>query len=155
MNKKKRFMDLEELHKYDDIIGLPRHVSRTHPPMPAKDRAAQFAPFAALTGHREAVKETARVTDTRVELDEYCKEQIDRKLKEICGQAGGSQIVSVTYFVPDARKSGGSYETVTGCVKKINDHERVLVMEDGIKIPLDEIIGVEACQQQGGFGIRC
>lgn len=139
-------MNLEDMHKYDDIINLSRPVSKTHPPMPIQDRAAQFAPFAALTGHHEAVKETARLTDTRIELDEYCKAQIDRKLQEIYECPGGSRMVSVTYFVPDTWKSGGSYETVTGYVKKIDDYNRMVVMEDGTKIPMDEIAGIEDCQ---------
>lgn len=142
--KEKLFMNQEESYKYRDMLNLPHHVSRTHPPMPVQDRAAQFAPFAALTGHHEAVKETARLTDERIELDEYCKAVIDEKLQKIQEQLSTEQpVVSVTYFVPDAKKAGGSYETAAGCVKKVDEYQRILVLTDGTRIPIDEIIEVD------------
>lgn len=143
MRKKvKLFMNQEEGSKYKDMLDLPHHVSKTHPPMPVQDRAAQFAPFAALTGHQEAVKETARLTGERIELDEYCKAMIDRKLQKIREQLSKEPIVSVEYFVPDMKKTGGSYETVAGCVKKIDEYHRILILTDGRKIPIDEIIDI-------------
>lgn len=130
-------------HKYDDIIDLPRHVSKTHSPMPAADRAAQFAPFAALTGHGAAVEETARLTSERIELDESCKALLDQKLKDIRDHISGSPRVSVTYFVPDMKKEGGSYVTVEGCVTRINEYERTMIFSDGLKIPVQDIIEIE------------
>ncbi len=140
----KRFMNHGDISKYSDMINLPHHVSRTHPHMQVQDRAAQFAPFAALNGHHEAVRETARLTDERIELDEYCKAAIDGKLKAIREQTNLREepAVSVTYFVQDAKKTGGSYETVTGCVKKIDEYEKFLVLTDGMKIPIEEIIEI-------------
>lgn len=136
-------MNQEESYKYRDMLDLPHHVSRTHPPMPVQDRAAQFAPFAALTGHHEAVKETARLTDERIELDEYCKAVIDGKLQKIQEQLSTEPAASVTYFVPDAKKEGGSYETVAGCVKKVDEYQRILILTDGTRIPIDEIIEID------------
>lgn len=137
------FMNTGDMHRYDDIIMLPRHVSKTHPPMPAADRAAQFAPFAALTGHYDAVKEAARFTEERVELDESCKAVLDGKLQDIRRRLGEEPAVTVTYFVPDERKSGGSYETAAGCVRKIDEYERVLVLTDGTRIPVSELLEIE------------
>ncbi len=137
------FMNTGDMHRYDDIIMLPRHVSKTHPPMPAADRAAQFAPFAALTGHYDAVKEAARLTEERVELDESCKAVLDGKLQDIRRRLGEEPAVTVTYFVPDERKSGGSYETAAGCVRKIDEYERVLVLTDGTRIPVSELLEIE------------
>lgn len=137
------FMNTSDMHRYDDIIMLPHHVSKTHPPMPAADRAAQFAPFAALTGHYDAVKEAARLTEERVELDESCKAVLDGKLQDIRRRLGEEPAVTVTYFVPDERKSGGSYETAAGCVRKIDEYERVLVLTDGTRIPVSELLEIE------------
>ncbi|MCI8782732.1 MAG: YolD-like family protein [Dorea sp.] len=134
---------MREWNKYQDIIHLPRHVSNTHAHMPVEDRAAQFAPFAALTGHHEAVKEAARLTDKRMELDEYCKEVINGKLQEIKERMGIKPKVSVTYFVPDIQKEGGAYVTVTGYVKKVDEYGRTLCLEDGTKILIDEIIEIK------------
>ena len=137
------FMNTGDMHRYDDIIMLPHHVSKTHPPMPAADRAAQFAPFAALTGHYDAVKEAARLTEERVELDESCKAVLDGKLQDIRRRLGEEPAVTVTYFVPDERQSGGSYETAAGCVRKIDEYERVLVLTDGTRIPVSELLEIE------------
>ncbi len=135
--------NLKSTHQYDDIIHLAHHVSKTHPPMPIQDRAAQFAPFAALTGHHDAVKETARLTENRMELDENCKAVLDGKLQNIQEQLSSSPVVSITYFEPDLKKAGGTYVTMTGCVKKIDEYERAVVLTDGTKIPIDEIIEIE------------
>ncbi len=130
-------------HKYDDIIDLPRHVSERHPHMPIADRAAQFSPFAALTGHGEAIKETARLTNERIELDENCKALLDQKLRIIRGQLSKRPEVSITYFMPDIKKEGGSYVTAEGCAIRINEYENTIALSDGTKIPIDEIIEIE------------
>ena len=128
---------------YDDIIHLPHHVSGIRPHMKAIDRAAQFSPFAALTGYDAAVKETARLTDERVELDEYMKEDLSGKLQIIADRLKEHPEISVTYFQPDAKKHGGAYITVTGVVKKMGEYERVIIMSDGTAIPTDEITSME------------
>lgn len=135
--------NLKSTHQYDDIIHLPHHISKIHPPMPIQDRAAQFAPFAALTGHHDAVKETARLTEERIELDENCKAVLDGKLQNIQEQSDRNSVVSITYFEPDRKKAGGAYVTLTGCVKKIDEYERAVILTDGTQIPIDEIIEIE------------
>ena len=132
-------MNHKDMHKYDDMLHLAHPVSRTHPPMRLIDRAAQFAPFAALTGHSEAVKETARVTEEQIELDEDQKAVLDRQLQEIQRQSGREPVVSITYFVPDLKKPGGSYVTVTGGVKRIKEYERMVLLKDGTSIPIEAI----------------
>lgn len=132
-----------EVHRYDDIIHLPHHVSAAHPPMPAADRAAQFSPFAALTGHDAAIKETARLTNELAELDESAKAALDHKLRIVQGRLAEQPEITVTYFRPDHHKSGGSYITVTGKVKKIDVYGHILVMTDGLRIPIDVIYEIE------------
>ena len=129
--------------KYDDIINLPRHVSKTRPQMPIIDRAAQFSPFAALTGHDAAVKETARLTEERVELDEYMKEALNNKLLIMADQIKEQPKISITYFLADEKKDGGAYVISTGKVKKIDLNKGILIMTDEIEIPIDEIINIE------------
>lgn len=141
-----KFMNPEEMHKYDDILELPHHVSRSRPQMPVADRAAQFAPFAALSGHYEAVKEAARQTDARIEMDESCRAMLDRKLQEI--QKQPDRAVSVTYFVPDLKKPGGSYVTVTGRVGRIDGNGRRVILADGTCIPADDIIEIVVLSRQ-------
>lgn len=128
---------------YDDIINLPHHVSATHPHMSAIDRAAQFSPFAALTGYDFAIKETARLTDARIELGEYTKDTLSDKLQIIAERMKEPPEVSITYFQPDDKKSGGAYVTAAGSVKKIEEYERLVVMIDGTTIPIDEIISLD------------
>lgn len=129
--------------KYDDIIHLPRHVSSTRPRMSAINRAAQFSPFAALTGHGAAVKETARLTDKRIELDECIKDDLSHRMQIVSESIKEQPEISITYFKPDAKKNGGEYVTAISSVKKIDKHERVIVMTDGTLIPIDEIISIE------------
>lgn len=129
--------------KYDDIINLPHHVSATRPHMAAIDRAAQFAPFAALTGYEGAVKETARLTDERIELDEYAQGALSDRLQIIADRMKEHPKIAITYFRPDAKKKGGAYITAAGTVKKIDEYERVVVMTDATVIPIDEIISIE------------
>ena len=131
-------------HQYDDIIDLPHHVSATRPRMSMIDRAAQFSPFAALTGYDAAIKETDRLTDERIELSEESRAVLDRKQQLLLDNLADRPVISVTYFVPDERKSGGAYITVAGRVKKVDDYQRLLLLTDGTKIPLDEILDMES-----------
>ncbi len=126
-------------NKYDDIIHLTRPVSKKHPPMPMEDRAAQFASFAALTGHSEAIKETARLTDEMIELDEDAVARINEQLKLIQSNLGSDMEVSITYFVPDERKEGGSYVNIEGIVKKIDSYQKILKMQDGTTVNIEQI----------------
>ena len=130
--------------QYNDIIDLPHHVSATRPRMSMIDRAAQFSPFAALTGYDAAIKETGRLTDERIELSEESRAALDRKQQLLMDNLADRPVVSVTYFVPDERKSGGAYVTVTGQVKKIDEFARLLILTDGVKIPLDEVLDLES-----------
>ena len=130
--------------KYDDIINLPHHTSPKRPRMSMIDRAAQFSPFAALTGYDAAVKETARLTDRRIELTEDSRAALDRKQQLLVDNLAEHPEVSVTYFVPDERKAGGAYITNTGSVKKVDDYLRLLILTDGTKIPLDDILDMES-----------
>lgn len=130
--------------KYDDIINLPHHTSPKRPRMSMIDRAAQFSPFAALTGYDAAIKETGRLTDQRIELTEDSRAVLDRKQQLLVDNLANHPEVSVTYFVPDERKVGGAYVTVTGRVKKVDDYQRLLILTDGTKIPLDEILDMES-----------
>lgn len=129
--------------EYDDIINLPRHVSAKRPHMTASNRAAQFSPFAALTGHGAAIKETARLTDERVELDEYTKDFLNHRLQILTDWVKEHPKMAITYFQPDEKKNGGAYVTATGTVKKIDIYERVVIMTHGTVIPIDEIISIE------------
>lgn len=129
--------------KYDDIIHLPRHVSTTYPHMAVIDRAAQFSPFAALTGHDSAIKETARLTDERVELDEYIKDDLSHRMQIIADRIKEQPEISITYFKPDAKKNGGAYVTAISTVKKIDEYERVIIMNDSTEIPIDEIANID------------
>ena len=129
--------------KYDDIIDLPHHVSRKHPQMPLWDRAAQFAPFAALTGHEAAIKETARLTEEEIELDENSKELLDLRLQQLQAHLSEHPSVTVTYFKPDEKKSGGAYETVTGKVKKVDGYTGELVFTDGRRVELKSVVELE------------
>lgn len=130
-------------NSYDDIIHLPHPVSATHPPMSRQNRAAQFAPFAALTGYEAAVRETARLTDQRIELDEYEKDALNEKLQLVAEQLSDSSEIEVTYFLPDQKKAGGAYVSATGQVKKIDEFKQLIVFQDGKKIPIEEIIEID------------
>lgn len=139
MNEKSR-----ESHRYDDMVDLPRHVSHTRPPMSMIDRAAQFSPFAALTGYDAALQEAARLTETRVELDEDRKSMLDRKLQMLRDLLAQRPQVTITHFVKDERKSGGSYVRVTGEVKKIDADAHTVVMMDRTTIPIEQIYEIES-----------
>ena len=130
---------LEVQRKYGDILGFPHHVSETHPPMPIADRAAQFAPFAAHTGHNAGIKETARLTHEPLELSDEVIMKLNDQLNMIRDNIGTEQEISITYFVPDDKKSGGAYLTHSGIVKKIDEFERKLIMQDETVIPTEQI----------------
>ena len=129
---------------YDDIINLPHHVSTKHPRMSASDRAAQFSPFAALTGHEAAIAETARLTDTRPILDESRKMELNDRLQIILEHFSLKPETAITYFVPDAKKAGGSYHQALGTVKKFNETGHTIVMENGTVIPVSDILEIES-----------
>lgn len=128
---------------YDDIIDLPHHVSTSRPRMSVLDRAAQFSPFAALTGFEDAVKETARLTDERMDLDEDAKAALNVRLLMIQEQLDDQPQVFITYFKPDDKKVGGAYITVKGCVKTIDAYERTVVMKGGARISINDIIKID------------
>ena len=136
-------MRMESKNKYDEIIGLPHHVSGTRPQMPMSDRAAQFAPFSALTGYDSAIKETERLTDKKIELDEEALAILNMRYRLLVDTLDEKPEVEITYFKPDERKAGGEYLTITGVVKMINDFERLITMKDGTKIPMDDIIDID------------
>lgn len=131
---------------YDNIIRLPHHVSQNHPQMPLRDRAAQFAPFAALTGYEAVVGETARLTASKRELDAQEAEELNRQLAVVIEHLSERPEVTVEYFVPDERKSGGAYVTVTGRVRHISVPEKTLAMEDGTVIGLEDIAAISGFQ---------
>ena len=129
--------------KYEEIMKHPHHVSKTRPQMPMSDRAAQFAPFAALTGYESAIKETGRLTDERIELDEEALTTLDMKYQLLMDAFDDAPEVTITFFQPDERKAGGKYLTATGAVKKVDDFERRITMQDGAKIPMDDVLSIE------------
>ena len=131
-------------HKYDDIIDLPYPLPGlpTRPRMSIQDRAAQFAPFAALSGHGAAIRETARLTDQRIELEEDQLVVLNEQLQKIMDRVGEHPEVSVLYFKPDGTKDGGAYVTVTGKVKKIDEIERTIVFVDKTVIPIGDILDI-------------
>lgn len=125
---------------YDDIINLPHPTSSKHPRMPLADRAAQFSPFAALSGHSAAIMETGRLTDRRIELDEDTKSALDFKQSILADRIAEQPDVSITWFLPDNKKDGGQYITSVGRLKKIDDCKRLLCLIDGTEIPMDDIL---------------
>lgn len=130
------------MNNYEDIINMPHHVSKKHPQMSRWSRSAQFAPFAALTGYDDAVKETARLTDKRLEIDEGLKNILNNKLQYILENKLLQPEITFTYFVYDTKKSGGKYIEKTGVVKKIDLNEKYIMLKDKTKISIDEIINI-------------
>ena len=130
-------------HSYDDLIGLPHHVSAARPHMSLLDRAAQFSPFAALTGYDAAVRETARLTQPRRELDESSIAALNEKLQRLLELRDERPEVTITYYVPDERKDGGAYVHAEGRVKKIDAYEHTVVMADRTVIPMEQICAIE------------
>ena len=129
---------------YDDILHLPHPTSKNHPRMPIADRAAQFSPFAALTGHKAAIEETARVTERRIELDEDAKEQLDQTLQLLLERIDEQPEITVTWFSPDKKKAGGQYHTATGKLKRIDTQESRLILTDGVQIPLEDLLEIRS-----------
>ena len=127
---------------YDDIIALPHPEPRTHPRMSLHDRAVQFSPFAALTGHSAAIAETGRLTDSRITLDESEMARVDAELQHLQELLPSRPTVSITYFVPDERKAGGSYQTVTGTVRRIDTANGVVLLTDRREVPIADIFDI-------------
>ena len=130
--------------KYADIIHMPHHVSPNRPKMSDDDRAAQFSPFAALTGYEDAVTEAGRLTDKEFCLSEDEKTVLNEKMQMILEVLGDEPVVTITYFVPDNRKSGGAYVTVTGVVKEILEYDRMIVLTDKTSIPIEQIREIDS-----------
>ena len=131
------------MNRYEDILHHPHHVSETRPRMSGLGRAAQFAPFAALTGYDALIRETARLTDARLELTEEEQEALDKRLQMIAETITERPEVTITYFKPDARKAGGAYITVSGTVKKIDVYERRILLDNGLQIPVGEVYEIQ------------
>lgn len=128
---------------YEDIINLPHHISPTRQQMPMSDRAAQFSPFAALTGYDAAIKETRRLTDTKIELDDEELHNLNLKFQLLVEFLEDAPEVAITYFKADERKAGGAYLEATGIVKKLDDFERRITMQNGTKIPMDDVLSID------------
>ena len=129
--------------KYGDIIHLPHHVSSVHPHMPVSDRAAQFAPVAALTGYGDVIKETARQTDEGPDLSEDEKQELNYKIQLACALPGEKPEIVLTYFVQDEKKSGGAYHTARGKIRRIDPDAGQIILEDGLRIRLDCVVDIE------------
>lgn len=129
--------------KYEDIIHLPNHRSKKHPHMPLQDRAAQFSPFAALTGYEEAIRETARLTHQKPNLTEELKAKLNDKLLLLVEHLGSKPEITITFFRPDERKPGGTYITENGRVEKIDSYKGTVIMHNKTIIPLEDIISIE------------
>ncbi len=127
---------------YDDIINMPHHVSSRYAPMPLLNRAAQFAPFAALTGYDAAVRETARTTEDECTLDESRLEILNGRLLTLQEKQQEHPMVTLSFFLADDRKTGGAYLTTTGAVKRVDDFERLVILDDGTEIPIDRIVEI-------------
>ncbi len=129
--------------KYDAILHLPHHVSEKHPPIPMEERAAQFSPYAALTGFGAVINETRRLTDPRQILSEETLTQLNRQYQLLLEHLPERPKITVTYFQPDGRKEGGAYLTLTGRVKKVEAYEQRLVLEDGSVIAMENIMAMD------------
>ena len=130
-------------NNYDDIINLPHPISERHPRMPMIDRAAQFAPFQALAGYGEAIQETVRLTDRKAELTEEEILLLDGKLRELADKISDGPTAEFTYFQPDTKKDGGSYVSIAGTVKMVNSLDRIVLLENGTVIPVDDILRID------------
>ena len=135
---------MNEKFPYEDIVNLPRPVSKKHPQPPLSERAARFAPFAAITGYEEMVLEEARVTEEKIELDECALILLDKKLNILQNYLSQSPKITVTYFVPDKKKTGGAYRTIIGTAKRIDQYKKLLIMNDDRKIQIEDIYKLES-----------
>ena len=132
----------DTMSKYDDIINLPHHVSKNRTPMSMENRAAQFAPFAALTGHDEAIAETARLTTPKKLLSDDEMASLTRKLTRVIEQVPGLEEYTFMYFVPDVQKEGGKYVSITDTVKKYDEVTRTITLSDGKVLLIDNILSI-------------
>lgn len=130
------------INEYEDILYMEHHISKNHPQMSMENRAAQFSPFAALTGYDDEILEARRLTDSKAELDENRLEELDNKLAIIYENQGSRPLVEITYFLKDLRKEGGSYEKVKERIKKLDEYERKIVLENGMEINFDDVIDI-------------
>ena len=137
-------MDNDCSSKYKDIINMPHHQSRKRPHMSMIDRAAQFSPFAALTGHNDAIIETARLTDRQIEIDEGTISILNEKIQMLSDYLTEKPTVTITYFEPDIKKIGGSYLNTTGIIKRIDDFKREIIFTDGTIILIDHVYDIES-----------
>ena len=135
---------MAEKFPYEDIVNLPPHISKRHPQPTMMDRAARFAPFAAITGYEEMVLEEARVTEERIDLDEGALSLLNEKLNMIQEFLDEEPEIKITYFESDKKKAGGAYVSITGVVKRIDEYEHLIIMTDGKKIRIDDIFGLES-----------
>ena len=129
--------------EYEDMVYMPHHVSLRHPHMSIKNRAAQFAPFAAVTGHEASVREAARITEEKISLDDSYKEELNTKLTALLKQSEEKREASITYFTNDKYKSGGSYVSAEGIVKRFDEIKKSIILENGIYIPIDDIYDIK------------
>ena len=136
---------------YDDMINMPCPTSPRHPRMPRAARAAQFAPFAALTGYDAAIDETGRLTDTKIDISEDMREKLDLKQNFLADIIDEQPEISVTYFIPDKKKSGGAYVTANGRLKQIDEYEQLIILTDGKKVPIQEVYSIESDLFRGMF----
>jgi len=134
---------MAEKFPYEDIVNLPPHISKRHPQPSMMERAARFAPFAAITGYEEMVLEEARVTEERIDLDEGALSLLNEKLNMIQEFLDEEPEITITYFEPDKKKSGGAYVSITGTVKRIDEYEHLVLMTDGKKISINEIYDLQ------------
>lgn len=132
------------MNNYDDIINLEHYEPKRHPRMSIESRSAQFAPFAALTGHNDAIKETERLTTKRIELSDFDKELINNKLLLIDKLKSEKPLITFTYFIYDNKKSGGKYIDITGIVKRIDLINSIIYLTNNVNIPIDEILDINA-----------
>ena len=130
------------MSRYDDIIHLPHHVSKTRKPMPMINRAAQFAPFAALTGHDEAIAETARQTAPRRILSSDEQDRLSKSLTYVIDHISEHPNLTFTYFIPDTQKEGGRYVSTTGILRAYDDFEKRIVLEDGTVVLVETIVSI-------------
>ena len=135
---------MAEKFPYEDIVNLPPHISKRHPQPTMMDRAARFAPFAAITGYEEMVLEEARVTEERIDLDEGTLSLLNEKLNMIQEFLDEEPEIKITYFEPDKKKAGGAYIDIIGTVKRIDEYECLVIMTDGKKIRIEDIYSLES-----------
>lgn len=139
------------MSKYDDIINMPRHISKTRPQMSLYNRSAQFAPFAALAGYEERVKETARLTDTKIEIDDGLKNILNMKLNIINEHLKEKPEITITYFIKDNKKSGGKYSTLKCVIRRIDLVNQEIILYDRSVIKLYDIINISGNLIKGLF----